>query len=221
MKEYPILFSGPMVQALLNTKPNTWPAEPIDPSKPLKFTPRRIVFRINGVGPVTEFGESSAPGYKWHFRDRHLRWHDAKDIKPPYQEGDILWVRETFTKDQNGECIYRADPVFDNCGKGDISWAWISPLFLSYEAARIKLEVKNVRIERVQDITEEDARAEGVKITAYCGTKPEFKNPVCAERNNSCYVCAFKDLWDTLNAKRGHSWDRNPWVLVIEFIRIR
>jgi hypothetical protein len=54
-----------------------------------------------------------------------------------------------------------------------------------------------------------------------CGTKPEFKNPLCIELNNSCCVHAFADLWETLNAKRGYYWKSNPYVYVYEFMRVK
>jgi hypothetical protein len=157
---------------------------------------RRVVNRIAGFGPVTKFGESDAPGHKWLFRDKHLVWHDVNDVLPPYQKRDILWVRETFTKAPDGNCLYRSDPMFDDCGKGDISWNWTSPIFMPREAARITLEVKAVRIERVQEITDKDVKAEGCD-----------------------YIRQFMDLWDTLNAKRGCSWESNPWVYVYGFMR--
>jgi hypothetical protein len=73
-------------------------------------------------------------------------------------------VRETFTKTEGGEYIYRSDPIFNGMDKGDYSWPWTSPLFLPRKAARLFLEVKAVRIERLQEITVEDARAEGAGI---------------------------------------------------------
>jgi hypothetical protein len=335
MKEKPILFSAPMVRALMNTKPGSWPAEPVDPSKPYKRMTRRVITKINGIGPITEFGNSDTPEYKWHFRDKHLRWHDVNDVVPRYKVGDILWVRETFTKVPNGDYIYRADPIFDGCGKGDISWDWTPSIFMPREAARIFLEVKDVMVEQLQDITEEDAKAEGVgkgwlenwieqfgnfspanwfyydsenrywcdkhidralkqfkrdvrsgKIKVDClqGLPPKsvmeeidgYSHDDCLEEEHplQCETCGeplrfsalesligddfdeylgdtwnkyhipliesllcnyekeflgkpnihrlmFRALWDTLNAKRGYSWDSNPCVYVYEFMRVK
>jgi hypothetical protein len=67
-------------------------------------------------------------------------------------------------------------------------------------ASRITLEIVYIRVERVQDISEEDAKAEGV-------TCPDFINP----------RQAYYDLWDSINADIGHSWEKNDWVWVIEF----
>jgi hypothetical protein len=195
MKEKPIIFSTPMVQALLNTKPGSWPAEPLDPSKPFKRMTRRPV----------------KPQPKYPICKKNGRWHEYSEQPAadricnspwghgylcPYTAGQVLWVRETFTKDPNGEYIYRADPMFDDCGKDDISWTWTSPLFLPREAARLFLEVKDVRLERLAQITGEEVIAEGTND----------------------FFC-FRYLWDTINAKRGYGWYENPWVWVIEFMR--
>jgi hypothetical protein len=217
MKGKPIIFSTPMVRALLNTRPSIWPAEPIDSGKPYKSMTRRVIKVKQLPGPNTKKKiKADTPGL----------WLIPLNEKPtptysiaPFQKGDILWVRETFTKTKGGGYIYRADPMFNGMGEGDFSWPWTSPLFLPRKAARIFLEVKNVRVERVQEISPEDAEGEGVKPILTCGSKPELKNSVCVQ--NSCYVCAFKNLWDHLNAKRGYSWDSNPWVWVYEFMRVK
>jgi hypothetical protein len=209
-----------MVQALLNTKPGTWPAEPVDPSKPYKWMMRRIVKPVdeNKIGCV----------------DTKRIWelHTPTKIKvlgvSRFMVGDILWVRETFTKASKGEYIYRADPVFDGCGKGDFAWTWASPVFMPREASRITLEVKDVRVERVQDITEKGARAEGVLAIDPFELK-QIPNSIIAPGGkynkgfilNKSYKAAFYRLWDTLNAKRGYSWESNPYVFAYEFMRVR
>ena len=81
---------------------------------------------------------------------------------------------------------------------------WTSSRFMPRWASRILLEITNIRVERVQDITEEDAIAEGVYIGG----------PVYPPR------LKFRDLWNFLNAKRGYGWDVNPWVCVIEFKKL-
>jgi hypothetical protein len=208
MNGKPIIFSSSMVRAILNTKPGVWPAEPIDPSRPFKWMTRRVVTRINGAVSITEFGKSNTPGYDWHFRDKHLRWHDVNYIIPPYHKGYILWVRETWKK-VDGTYIFLADypPGIYPC-------RMTSPIFMPREAARITLEVKNVRIERIQDITEEDAIGEGCNLTS--GAEMKANMPL-----HPSYRISFMRLWETLNAKRGYSWESNPYVFVYEFMRIK
>jgi hypothetical protein len=220
-----------MVQALLNTKPDTWPAEAVDSGKPYKWMTRRVI----------------KPQPKYPLREKNGRWH-AYSEKPmadricnspwgyqyscPYQVGDILWVRETFTKTDDGDYIYRSDPVFDGMGKGDFSWPWTSPLFLPRKAARLFLEVKAVRAERLQEITEKAVRAEGLPesvifdhiVTRFIGPYCDAASS-CTKENKVCSpdFChdqnCFAAFWNTLNAKRGYSWEINPWVWVYEFMR--
>jgi hypothetical protein len=238
----PILFSAPMVKALLNTKPNTWPPEPIDPAKPCKWQTRRVITRIGGFGPITEFGESATPGYKYHFRDKHLRWNDVREIKPLWPPGNILWVRETWgitgynnwgghficvehkTDGKPRDIDLDDEALWERCVDQEVKWQenhdddaikWRSPLFMPRDAARIKLEVKGVRIERLRDITEDEAKAEGVNG---CCANRHCDNPdECAVTD---YLDPFMETWDSLNAKRGCGWVSNPWVWVYEFMRI-
>jgi hypothetical protein len=89
------------------------------------------------------------------------------------------------------------------------------------EAARIWLEVTNVRVERLYDITDEDAQAEGISYDTameYSGWSPSFNDP---DGSNAWpnYTEAYKDLWDSLNASRGYPFDSNCWVWAITFKR--
>jgi hypothetical protein len=237
MSEKPIIFSTPMAQALLNTKSGIWPAEPIDPDRPYKRMTRRVVKPRYKPGEV---------GFEVSRQSLNISIVDEEGMTvreggPKYWSGDILWVRETFTKTKEGDHIYRSDPMFDEMTKGDFSWSWTSPLFLPHKAARIFLKVKDVRIERLQDITPEDVLNEGlyIKPPAGCDPKrPENWNKM-TEKEQEKYIAniarptymaqlyygellvtKFKELWDILNAKRGYSWDGNPWVWVYEFMRL-
>jgi hypothetical protein len=187
-----------MVRALLNTKPNTWPAEPLDPSKPFKWMTRRPVSRIGGFGPVTEFGESDTSGYKWHFRDKRLRWNDVNDIIPPYQKGDILWVREIWAKRKDGEYRYKSDSERQTDVDFWTLLKWKSPAHMPREAARITLEVKGVKVEKLDNIDNKNVIAEG------------FENR-----------SMFFDYWNKLNQKRKYGTDFNPYVYVYSFMRIK
>lgn len=194
--ERPIIFGGPMVRALLaGTKTQTRrivKPQPIGFHGGVRLDCHTFVGIINGP-----------KGIKQHPVD-HC-WNS------PYgRAGDRLWVRETWQivkSDANPPKIwYRADPGVEDCvAKSLIGWAgWRSPIHLPREACRLLLEVTGVRVERLQEISESDAAAEGIEPRAAFG---ESTDP-----RRYHYRC----LWDSLNAKRA-PWASNPWVWVIEF----
>ncbi len=142
-----------------------------------------------------------------------LDWNEP--LKPPYKPGDILYVRETWVDTVslpldcahygiNDKYMYKA-----NC-LDDINppWKWKPSIHMPKEAARIFLKVIDVRVERVQDISEDEAVAEG-----FSGFEDEAYLVLPSEE--------FAQYWDSLDAKRGFGWDENPWVWVIEFERIK
>ena len=131
--------------------------------------------------------------------------------KPPYQVGDILWVRETWCDrwlpdgflQGNNRYGYKADgtPSYgywgnDNQCKNNV---WRPSIHMPKVAARIFLKVTNVKVHRVQDITEDESKKEGIKENF-----PPFM------------IDTFRDLRDSLYK----NWSKNPWVWVIEFERI-
>lgn len=98
--------------------------------------------------------------------------------------------------------------------RGESPCRWRSPLFMPRWASRITLEVTDVRAERVQDISEGDCRAEGLRWD-------DIKNiRFCRDGLASTWRTAFLERWDALNAKRGHPWDSNPWVWVVTFRKL-
>lgn len=124
--------------------------------------------------------------------------------KCPYgAPGDRLWVRETWTTHQNdkgADCLlYRAE-VPDP----ELYAPWRPSIFMPRAASRIMLEVTGVRVERIQEISEADAIAEGVEI-------------IPIDTSTWTNRQSFSILWDKINAKRGYSWASNPWVFVISF----
>jgi hypothetical protein len=125
--------------------------------------------------------------------------------------GDRLWVRESFGK-INGSFVYRAD--FDPAFKlSDAPWG--ASIFMLREHSRITLEITNIRVERVQDISESDARAEGLQVNTN-------DSRVFADEPLTRYSAAaqFAEKWDTINGKRA-PWSSNPWVWLIEFKKIK
>ena len=185
MKERPILFTGEMVRAILDGR---------------KTQTRRVVKDVvEGPGGWPSFTKGR---------------HHGNMVKPKYctygQHGDLLYVREAFIHQPaeylpEASCsipfveehtVYRADVPGDSAGAG-----WSPSIHMPKRLCRLWLRVKSVRVERVQDISIDDAFAEGVRCI------------------NDRERIEFRKLWDSINAKRGFGWDVNPWTWVIEFDR--
>ena len=139
------------------------------------------------------------------------------ELKPRYKPGDIIWVRETWGYAKNnlhpeksisgGMILYKETDDSDDVEK------WRPSIHMPKTAARIFLRVTDVRVERLKDISEADAIAEGCEKIL---RKTDLT--VAAFARNS-----FAILWDSINAKRdggAYKWDMNPWVWVISFERI-
>ena len=132
-------------------------------------------------------------------------WYDAngkdpgREVACPHgQPGDRLWVRETWGPCDGGAC-YRASErptVVPDGGK------WKPSIFMPRQASRITLEIVSVRVERLQDISPDDCRAEGMP----------------RENNDIGVRYGYGQLWNSINGKG--SWDLNPWVWVIQFKRV-
>ena len=140
--------------------------------------------------------------------------------------GDRLWVRETWRHDplELGEIRHRA-----TCCelKGE---TWKPSIFMPRSASRITLEITDVRVERLWEITEDDAVAEGIPKEDVCpgGDTENFHPPGAYGYVSGVHPFpkgeiypkargAFHELWDSINAKRGYGWKKNPWVWVVEF----
>jgi hypothetical protein len=210
VKERPILFSGPMVMAILDGR---------------KTQTRRVIKPQPTIG--------NGEGYA----DDMIR--AAADFpNPRYSVGDILWVRETFARSHPERGLdmgfyYRATVAkpIDRLLTG----LWKPSIHMPREAARIFLRVKDVRAERLQNITTDDATGEGVPNgwpidAVYC---PECKgdgsieafHPARGSMEIDCPYCntaikRFANLWDSLNAKRGYGWAGNPWVWKVSVERL-
>lgn len=227
VRERPILFSGPMVRAIIDGKK----------------TQTRRVFRLP---EGWTHDEDDLERIHILLREGVLKW--------PYGTmGERLWVRETWRRlsrhpsptmevppvvdvggavptyrVQNG-IAYRADgafvwhdhitTVFDASGGeargakrhlavADEPIKWTPSIYMRRHDSRILLDVVDVRVERLNDISEEDAQAEGVD--------PSPGWPVDGKYQ---YVEGFRDLWDRINGKRA-PWDSNPYVWVVTFKRV-
>ena len=221
MKEKPIIFSPEMVRAILEGR-KTQTRRVMTPQPEWNFVRSRWVFRRKG-GMCTWGGP---PAKKDALRPKGCALHSLIEDHCPYgQPGGKLWVRETWsqgwTYGGGYPCVfYKADntgwigdqehPVIkvmagkyglvsgEPAASAPKGTRWKSPRFMPRWASRILLEITDIRIERVQEITPEDCEAEGILGE----TQPK---------------AAFRARWDSINAKRGFGWDVNPWVWVITF----
>lgn len=177
MKERPIIMTAESVRAILDGR-MTMTRRVV---KPQPSDIRRSPFVPSGI------------------EDNH-----GYEIKLAYGiPGDRLWVRETWAyigKEPETDTVYKAD----GCWSDKPDWKWQSPRFMPRWASRLTLEVLNIRVERVQEISEEDAIAEGMEFIP-------VKQATWSNRQS------YSLLWDTLHAKRGYPWVSNPYVWVIDF----
>lgn len=215
MKERPIIMSAPMVRAILSG---------------LKTQTRRVIKPQPERCEMTGFVTTDKRGTRWAtgigFDEAGTRRNFA--YRCPYgRPGDRLWLRETHaifsthgqhredgqrwgpwgglptTVSRDGTQIVYYREGFDRCDPG----RWRSPIHMPRWASRITLEITSVRVERLQDITEDDAKAEGCE--------PQVINEFveCGTRKTK-----FAQLWESINGPG--SWSENPWVWVVEFARV-
>lgn len=124
-------------------------------------------------------------------------------VRCPYgRPGDRLWVREAWS---DTGVIQPGMPVHYKADWLDVRRVWRSPIHMPRWASRLTLQIVDVRLERLHDMTAADARAEG------CVPPPGIGDQTLRE---------FRRLWGSINAKRGHGWDTNPWVWVVMFKRL-
>jgi len=215
VKERPILFSAPMIQAILDGRKNMT---------------RRVVKKIY---PEKEPSRHFSPGPCPHGQPGDRLWvreawrvgswrEDDGQIAVDYKAGPIcrtkwltvpdpdkfndLWEGST----QEAEVAYGIKERY-KWKPGESPCRWRPSLFMPRWASRITLEITAVRVERVQDISEEDVEAEGLALQSWAGEDLEGWPK----------TAGFAQLWDSLNAKRGYGWEANPWVWVIAFKRVK
>jgi len=209
MKERPILFNTEMVKAILDGR-------------------KTMTRRVLKPQPYMERGVIRwQPRKGYDLNIEHLNQSLINKLCPYGQVGQRLWVRETWNvydigydnynggwevgyplsyipKEKPRQCClsYYAtddDPTVSN---------WRPSTHMPRWASRITLEITEVRVERVQEITEEDANAEGNPF------------PRMGGKGSLPPIWWFKELWDSLNAKRGYGWEVNPWVWVLDFRKV-
>lgn len=223
MKERPILFSAPMVRAILSgRKTQTRRIIRIDDT-PISKADSDACRRQKGI-PTNAVNVRIGCGYLKCDAPPGSAMVSALVYCPYGDIGDRLWVKEAHHVGSNGTVTYRADydanPFSDDeCGDdcSMVGEKWRPSIFLRRQHSRITLEILSVRAERLHDITEEDARAEGCDAGIWDRTAG-----VLAGETDPEDVSTFRDgygfLWECINGLG--SWERNPWVWVIKFRQI-
>lgn len=197
----PILFNSEMVRAILDGR---------------KDATRRIVKGFIPDDAVWGYTAFTPKGYI-SCRGTFADGYGEKFFKLPCEPGDILYVRETWKKALNGYYYYEA---WQRNDIADVT-KWKSPACMPKEAARIWLKVKNVRVERLQKITEDGCIAEGVYPSNCRGCNATFGCDTCPDEGYN-EIDEFSEIWDSTVKKSDldrYGWDANPWVWTIEFER--
>lgn len=205
MKEIPILFSTPMVEAILPYR-------------------KRMTRRTRGLEEINKDPDSWAISGTYHILTEnyfeavfeHKITKELIGAKCPYGlPSDVLWVRETFCpmviSDFDGEgndkhtYLFKTEPDSNSILNQMEDATWKPSIHMPKVACRIWLQVEEIRVERLQEITEDDAIAEGVNN--------EMNIPW--KTGDDTYVGMFGELWEHINGPE--SWDLNPWVWVVKF----
>ena len=211
MNDKPILFSAPMIRALLEGR-KTQTRRIIKPQPSVKAYLPGIV-----LGQPGTWGFSGGP--------------DLEKIACPYNPaGGLLWVRETFRRfvacdecgcsehpcpcPEDGAVFYRADENYQGpkCDPDDPNWK--PSIFMPRVVSRITLEIKDIRVERLHDLKGWDCAAEGIMLDHW-KLKEYPMHDMGVEAENRILRKRFKELWQSINGP--DSWDTNPWVWVVNF----
>ncbi len=211
-KEHPIIMSAESVRAIQADRKT--------------MTRRVIVLQpiINKHNRVIYWTEETRKVINEDLGEPISEWESIACLFGKYKVGDLLWVRETWAKVSENKLlptartiIYKAskdEMIFDigtNWKPSDFPIKWRPSSHMSKWAARLWLEITGIRVERVQDISVGDIISEGII---------ERNVPYAKKKDLGWYYYKpWRNLWDSLNAKRGYGWDKNPWVWVIEFKR--
>lgn len=208
MKKRPILFNPEMVRAILEGR---------------KTQTRRLIKMRDGslceeydIPAYDEEAGETRPNYVMDFSKTYPQWKRLDC--PKGHPGDVLWVREKWNAQNTNDQWWHEVPHED---RPLWNWAWTNPVRPAYDAVpprwlpsihmpkaacRIMLEIVSVKVERVKEITPEDAQAEGC-----------FSDKAIEIAGQWSVVTMFKNLWNSINGTEGKRWEDNPWVWVVEF----
>lgn len=222
MAEKPIIFSAPMVRSLLaGRKTQTRRVIKVQPTA--EATSAGVYFDSKGTRPNAWTWLSGVP-------EDCDTWGALESFTLPYAVGDRLWLRESFVvgfnldeatgrPEEEQRVWYRADSPwpqwYDADSESTLDYPpWKSPIHMPRWASRITLEVTEVRVQRLQEISEEDTIVEGVQ----CPTCEAMKYSACHDSGCFHSLQLFKELWNGLHGPG--AWEANPWVAAISFKRI-
>lgn len=208
MTDRPIIFNAMMVRALLDGRK----------------TQTRRPLTLRGHKKFSEFGRSDTPGYDWTFRDARLLWNDLthketiERLQPAL--GDRLWVRETWSDDDAppGEATYRATVAEDASLYPDeiANITWTPSIHMPRWASRLTLIVTDVRLQRLHDISEEDAIAEGIEFRDFFGCPCwTIYGDIDGTTAPNDPIASYASLWN--HCYGPGAWDENPWVVATTF----
>lgn len=224
MKQRPIIFSTPMVQAILDGRKTM--TRRILSIQPPDNRPWRLIRLIDST---SKDDTKNIGKLQWGIFSSatHVSERDMQYFKNPYGEpDDVLWVRETWSK-INGHYEYKA--LYNTA----VSFNWKPSIHMPRAAARLFLQITDVRVERLHDISDSDIQAEGIVYNQYDQIEQGFAQWPChtcmAEgHRGGAHMCddgfvttakeSFEGLWSSINGPA--SWDSNPWVWVISFTRL-
>ena len=232
--ESPILFSGPMVRAILaDRKTQTRRVVTRTALKWLQtpFTPAFVASRENDLSPYGYAGDELWVRETWNAQ---LDWPNAPgEVEtrwwhelPAAFRGWKNAMRVHYNADlSEWQCMFDREAEFDGfndylvpTGERAEATRWVPSIHMPRWASRLSLLISDLRIERLNECSEADAIAEGLQRSdgwwlgadhPVKGTPKVFEDP----------RQAFASRWDDLNAERGYSWNANPWVWVITFVR--
>ena len=216
----PILFNEEMVRAILAGR---------------KTVTRRVIkprFRDDESGFQVCHNDDWSSWYVEKLDADECSFDQTRYVDPPYNVGDILYVRETWRvmsawsgSYRGCEIEYRAggSKVFDEViAVPKYMEPWRPSIHMPKDAARIFLKVKAVRVERLQDITSEGALKEGIASSECKDCKASFGCDTCIHEDRD-EVVRFSELWDSTISKNvvdTYGWEANPWVWIFEFERV-
>lgn len=231
MKERPILFSGPMVNAILaghktQTRRIVKP-QPIFLNQLWRLRGKAVVQNSNDLIHYCPYGFKNdklwvRETWRWYaygegypvtiqYRDMSTMEDKSNGFEHNYDEWiEREWKRVSDELERKNILYNEEGDYPDNCHE---FLSWRPSIFMPRWASRITLEITDVRIERIQDISENDIIAEGIE-------PPKTKGMFAEDDFIEILGEKFTELWDSINAKRGFGWDVDPWVWVIEFKNI-